>query len=105
MKFKNEYINNVVYNWDAYGYNMGGDSSGDSYVNAFNNYFINGPLVGSPAFSGGNENFHIYATNNWQDSNLNGVLDGAVIPIGSYMIATEPLEAGTSTSSRQEPTE
>ena len=84
VKFKNEYVNNVVYNWDAYGYNMGGDSSGDSYVNAFNNYFINGPLVGSPAFSGGNANFHIFATNNWQDSNLNGVLDGAVIPLASY---------------------
>lgn len=84
VKFKNEYVNNVVYNWDSFGYNMGGDSAGDSYVNAFNNYFINGPNIGSPAFSGGNENFHIYATNNWQDSNLNGVLDGAVIPLASY---------------------
>ncbi len=84
VKFKNEYVNNVVYDWDAFGYNMGGDSAGDSYVNAFNNYFVNGPLGGSPAFSGGNLNFHIYATNNWQDSNLNGVLDGAIIPLASY---------------------
>ena len=84
VKFKNEFVNNVDYDWDAFGYNMGGDSSGDSYVNAFGNYFINGPLVGSPAFSGGNANFHIYATNNWQDANLNGVLDGAIIPLASY---------------------
>ncbi|MEY4386404.1 MAG: hypothetical protein RLY20_1687 [Verrucomicrobiota bacterium] len=84
VKFVNEYVNNVIYNWDSFGYNMGGDSAGDSYVNAFNNYFVNGPAVGSPAFSGGNSNFHIFATNNWQDSNLNGVLDGAVIPLASY---------------------
>ena len=84
VKFVNEYVNNVIYNWDSFAYNMGGDSAGDSYVNAFNNYFVNGPLVGSPAFSGGNANFHIYATNNWQDSNLDGVVNGAVIPLASY---------------------
>jgi autotransporter-associated beta strand protein len=84
VKFKNEFVNNVIYNWDAFAYNMGGDSAGDSYVNAFNNYFINGPAFGASAFSGGNENFHIYATNNWQDSNLNGVLDGAMVPLANY---------------------
>lgn len=84
VKFVNEYVNNVIYNWDSFAYNMGGDSAGDSYVNAFNNYFINGPAIGSPAFSGGNLNFHIYAANNWQDANRNGVLDGAIIPLASY---------------------
>jgi autotransporter-associated beta strand protein len=84
VKFVNEFVNNVIYCWDAFAYNMGGDSAGDSYVNAFNNYFVNGPLGGAPAFSGGNANFHIYATNNWQDSNLNGTLDGAVIPLAAY---------------------
>jgi autotransporter-associated beta strand protein len=84
VKFINEYVNNVIYAWDSFAYNMGGDSAGDSYVNAFNNYFVNGPMGGSPAFSGGNANFHIFATNNWQDSNLNGVLDGAIIPLAAY---------------------
>ncbi len=84
VKFINEFVNNVVCNWESFAYNMGGDSAGDSYVNAFNNYFIDGPASAAPAFSGGNLNFHIYATNNWQDANHNGVLDGAVIPLAAY---------------------
>jgi autotransporter-associated beta strand protein len=84
VKFVNEFVNNVVCNWETIGYNMGGDSAGDSYVNAFNNYFIRGPYSSSTAFGGGNANFHIYATNNWFDSNRNGALDGAELPLASY---------------------
>jgi autotransporter-associated beta strand protein len=84
VKFKNEFVNNVVANWETIGYNMGGDSAGDSYANAFNNYFIKGPNSSSSAFGGGNANFHIYATNNWVDANRNGILDGGEWPIASY---------------------
>jgi autotransporter-associated beta strand protein len=84
VKFKNEFVNNVVCNWETIGYNMGGDSAGDSYVNMFNNYFIRGPVSGSTAIGGGNLNFHIFATNNWLDGNKNGVLDGTQMSFASY---------------------
>lgn len=84
VKFVNEFVNNVVCNWETIGYNMGGDSAGDSYVNMFNNYFIRGPASGSTAIGGGNANFHIYAANNWLDGNRNGILDGTVLPIANY---------------------
>jgi len=84
VKFINEFVNNVVCNWEAIGYNMGGGSSSDSYANVFNNYFIRGPQSSSSAFGGGNSNFHIYATNNWHDSNQNGLLDGSEMSIPSY---------------------
>ena len=84
FKFNHEYVNNVVYGWETAAYIMGGDSAGDSYANAFNNYFINGANGGGAGFSGGNENYHIYATNNWQDSNRDGVLNGAEIPFANY---------------------
>ena len=80
VKFANEFVNNVVANWETIGYNMGGDS----YANAFNNYFIRGPFSRSSAFGGGNANFHIYATNNWYDGNKNGALDGSELAFASY---------------------
>ncbi len=84
VKFVNEFVNNVICNWETIGYNMGGDSAGDSYANNFNNYFISGQASGSTAIGGGNLNFHIYATNNWVDSNKNGVLDGSAWPFANY---------------------
>ncbi|TAL04782.1 MAG: hypothetical protein EPO07_04735 [Verrucomicrobia bacterium] len=84
VKFVNEFVNNVVVNWETIGYNMGGDSAGDSYANAFNNYFIKGPYSSSSAFGGGNSNFHIYATNNWYDGNKDGVLNGSDLAFANY---------------------
>ena len=79
-----EFVNNVVCNWETIGYNMGGDSSGESFVNQFNNYFMRGPASGSTAIGGGNTDFHIYATNNWYDGNRNGLLDGGNLAFASY---------------------
>ena len=84
VKGVNEYVNNVVCNWETIGYNMGGDSAGESFVNVFNNYFIRGPASGSSAISGGNTDFHIYATNNWYDGNKDGVLNGSDLPFANY---------------------
>ena len=84
VKFANEFVNNVVANWETIGYNMGGDSAGDSYANAFNNYFIRGPFSSTSAFGGGNANFHIYATNNWYDGNKDGVLNGTELAFANY---------------------
>ena len=75
VKGTNQYVNNMVYNWKNYAYNMGGDSEGTSYVNIEGNMFINGPAVGGDALTGGNSDFHFYGNDNWQDKNRNGVYD------------------------------
>lgn len=79
-----EFANNVICNWETIGYNMGGDSAGESFVNVFNNYFMRGPASGSTAIGGGNTDFHIYATNNWYDGNRNSLLDGNELPFANY---------------------
>ncbi len=79
VKGKNQYANNVVYNWQNGCYIMGGDSEGQSYCNIQSNLFINGPAKGGDAFGGGNSNFHFYADDNWQDSNLDGVFNPSLI--------------------------
>lgn len=83
VKGINEFINNVVYNWDDAGYILG-DSEADSYANVIRNYFISGPNTGAAAFTRGNLNFHIYALNNWHDSDKDGVLDGAILSQAAY---------------------
>ena len=84
VKGVSEFVNNVVCNWETIGYNMGGESAGDSYVNVFNNYFLRGPASSSTAIGGGTNTFHIYATNNWYDGNRNGVLDGGNLAFANY---------------------
>lgn len=84
VKGVNEYVNNVVCNWETIGYNMGGDSAGESFVNVFNNYFMRGQASGSTAIGGGNTDFHIYATNNFYDGDRDGILDGTALPFANY---------------------
>jgi hypothetical protein len=48
---------------------MGGESSGNSYVNVTNNCFIQGPVDGVQPLSLGNSLFHIYADDNIYDNN------------------------------------
>ena len=75
VKGKHQYVNNIVYNWSAYAYEMGGESDGQSYANAEGNLFINGKTTSgsSKGFAGGNSNFHFYGNDNWQDNNKDGV--------------------------------
>ncbi len=75
VKGVSQYANNIVYNWKNGAYIMGGDSEGKSYVNLQSNLFINGPAGGGDAFTGANADFHCYASDNWQDSNADGVYD------------------------------
>lgn len=75
IKGKNQYVNNIVYNWQNGAYIMGGDSEGESFCNIEGNLFINGPAKGGDAFTGGNSNFHFYGNDNWQDSNMDGVFN------------------------------
>ncbi len=84
VKGVNEFVNNVVYNWGSGGGYILGDSAGDSFVNVIENYYINGPDTAIQPFTRGNLNFHIYAQNNYLDDNLNGRLDGAVVPQSGY---------------------
>lgn len=84
IKGVNQYVNNIVYNWESGAYIMGGDSEGHSYANAVSNYFIKGPAKGGSPFSGANEKYHLFAEDNWHDGNRNGVLDGYLIPKSEY---------------------
>jgi hypothetical protein len=83
VKGVNQFVNNVVYNWEAGAYILGG-SEHKSAANVTGNYFINGPGKASRPFTRGNLNFSLYAQGNFQDSTRNGQLDGAEIPAARY---------------------
>ncbi len=84
IKGINQYVNNIVYNWEAGAYIMGGDSEGESFANAVSNYFIKGPANGGSPFSVGNNLYHLYADDNWHDGNRNQLLDGYLIPHSEF---------------------
>lgn len=88
VKGVNQYVNNVVYNWGDGGCYILGDSAGPSFANVANNYFIAGPDTGAAAFIRGNLNFHLFAENNFEDRNRNGILDGALIPEKDYGVVS-----------------
>ncbi|WP_240336849.1 pectate lyase family protein [Rufibacter psychrotolerans] len=84
VKGINQFVNNVVYNWEVGAYILGG-SAGRSDANIENNYFIAGPgTKKSPPFSRATQTFHLYAQNNLYDANVNGKLDGQVVPKEAY---------------------
>ncbi len=102
VKGKNQYANNIVYNWNNGAYIMGGDSEGQSYCNIQGNLFINGPSGGGAAFTGGNANFHFYGDDNWQDRTADGNLQPQLVTDYSasdrqsvpYSYPTLPLVSG-----------
>ncbi|MDR2129908.1 MAG: pectate lyase [Odoribacteraceae bacterium] len=85
VKGINQFVNNVVYNWSVGAYILGG-SAFKSFANITNNYFIYGPDTRSKAFTRGNENFALYAKENYLDENHDGTLDGRVIGKEEYGI-------------------
>ncbi len=90
VKGRNQYANNIVYNWKDGAYIMGGDSEGQSYCNIQSNLFVNGPCGDGNGFSGGNSNFHCYVKDNIQDKDRDGKLNPAAITnfAGSDVVAT-----------------
>jgi len=87
VKGVNQYVNNVVYNWRREAYILGG-SMWTSEANVHDNYFIAGPSTETGAFTRGNENFHLYADDNYHDANRNGRLDGYEVPREEYTTVT-----------------
>ena len=77
-----DFVNNVIYGW---GTNAGfsfGTNSATGFTNRMNyvcNYLIanSNSYLPSIAFWGGSTNTWIFQTNNFIDSNTNGILDGA----------------------------
>lgn len=86
VKGKNEFVNNIVYNWGNGGGYIMGDSEGPSEANMFNNYFIAGPAVNSNTapFTRGNANFSAFASGNYYDNNRDGALNGTLLEQVDY---------------------
>ncbi|MEO3754432.1 hypothetical protein [Streptomyces sp. B6B3] len=87
VKGVNQYVNNVVYNWRREAYILGG-SQYTSEANVQNNYFIAGPSTETGPFTRGNENFHLFAEQNYHDPDRDGVLDGYDVPREEYTTVT-----------------
>ena len=90
VKGRNQYVNNIVYNWKDGAYIMGGESEGQSYCNIVGNLFVNGPGGGGNAFTGGNSNFHCYVKDNLQDKDCDGKLNATAVTnfSGADLVAT-----------------
>lgn len=83
---QHEFINSILYNWREHGYIMG-DTQGKSECNLIGNYFIYGPSSNSNThITGTTAAFHVYAHDNWIDSNKDGVLNGSLLT--NYKTAT-----------------
>ena len=82
VKGLNQYVNNVVYNWGNGGCYILGETESASWAHIENNYFMRGPWKSAAApFIRGTEAFHIYAAGNYYDDNIDGVLNGKLMPI------------------------
>ncbi|SEW00738.1 Por secretion system C-terminal sorting domain-containing protein [Chitinophaga sp. YR573] len=86
VKGKNEFVNNVIYNWGNGGAYILGDSQGTSEANIINNYFIAGPAVNdnTAPFTRGNINFGAFASGNYYDSSRDGSLNGSLLVQDDY---------------------
>ena len=96
VKGKNEFVNNIVYNWGGGGGYILGDSGGESFANIFNNYFIKGPYTTIFPFSRGNTNFKAYAAENYYDSTLDGSLNGYALIQPDYGVGEDSIDWQTS---------
>ena len=103
VRDENEFINNVVYGWESAGYIMG-DTTGTSHANVEGNYFIEGPVDGSGPFNSGTPSFHIYANDNWVDTNRDGTLNGSLNTSypGADVVATRHAFPTTTTMTAQQ---
>lgn len=82
-----QFVNNVIYNWVASGYILG-DTSGRSDGYMVGNYFIPGPETNGGTLDSPTPEYHIFARDNWYDSNKDGVLNGRLLARGDFGTAT-----------------
>lgn len=92
VKGKNEFVNNIVYNWGGGGGYILGDSGGESFANIINNYFIKGPYTTIAPFTRGNLNFKAYCSDNYYDSARDGNLNGYVLTQTDYGVGADSIE-------------
>jgi hypothetical protein len=96
-KANTQYINNVVYDYQA-GYTAG-NSSGHFLHDVVGNYFITGPRTTSASnayYQMGNQT--VYNSGNVLDSNRDGVLNGSTLGVGGGGTASStPWSASTAT--------
>lgn len=78
-----QFVNNVVYDWVVSGYILG-DTSGRSDGMMVGNYFIAGPETRGGTLDSPTAAYHLFAVDNWYDSNKNGVLDGRSLGQGDF---------------------
>jgi hypothetical protein len=94
-KANTQYINNVVYDYQA-GYTAG-NSSGHFLHDVIGNYFITGPRTTNSSnayYQMGNQS--VYNSGNVLDSNLDGTLNGAALGLGGGATAlTSPWSTTT----------
>jgi autotransporter-associated beta strand protein len=88
MKVNGQYINNVVYNYQA-GYTVG-DTGSKFSQDIINNYFIAGPSTTSTgdAFYQMDANIKAYASGNLNDTNRDGTLNGSSVSPGGVTVVT-----------------
>ncbi len=79
-----DFVNNVIYDWGTNAGFSANDSANNpggftNYLNYICNYLIasSNAVMNNIAFFGGSTNTWIFQTNNFIDSNTNGILDGA----------------------------
>ncbi|MCW6006798.1 hypothetical protein K1W54_19735 [Micromonospora sp. CPCC 205371] len=100
VKGRNQFVNNVVYNWGSDAY-IEGDSAGRSDANVIGNYFVKGPSTGTAGpFTRGNLNFHIYASGNYYDADKDGALDGrptTAADLGNVVVEPAPFPSRATT--------
>lgn len=82
-----QFVNNVVYNWVTSGYILG-DTSGRSDGVMVGNTLIPGPDTNGGTLDSPTPEYHIYAVDNWYDSNKDGVLNGRLLGKGDFGAVT-----------------
>jgi pectate lyase len=78
-----QWVNNVDYNWVVSGYILG-DTSGRSDGYMVGNYFIPGPETNGGTLNSPTASYHLYAADNYYDSDKDGLLAGRLLGQGDY---------------------
>ena len=82
-----QWVNNIDYNWVASGYILG-DTSGRSDGYLVGNYFIPGPETNGGTLDSPTSSYHVFASDNWYDSDKDGTLGGRLLAQGDFGTVT-----------------